>query len=565
MNWLRNSAVSVKVFMAPVLLLAIMVFLAATAILGDLTQIDATTTLRDVSLNNVSRANSAEVVGNRIQANLFRLTTFNLMKAPADQVDPIYLSLEEDFKKIREDLQQLGNNAVTSQDQAAIVKMNEALAGFFTNAENALKMARSNPSFGAAMTRSAAADFDNFVKLAQEYSISKRTAADVTINSLIQEIRFGQMAFLTLFAVGVLVAAVVTTVVGRSISVPVRLVTDAMSRLAAGDRSVELADDDRRDELGRMLQSVRTFRANLDAIQQRLADEARTQAEQREQERAVFVRSVMERFNATVGALTESLKEAAQSLDQTATGMEGAANHSAQESSTVLQAIEAAQDNVNGVASAVEELSASIAEISHNVEQTARIILDARQEITAASDRVQGLAAAAHEIGAVTDIINEIAAQTNLLALNATIEAARAGEAGKGFAVVASEVKTLANQTMNATANIARQIGAIQSSTETVVRAIEGVSSQVEKVNTISATVSAGMEQQSAVAHEIARSAAAVATVTSQVTASMGAVNGKIQDVGASASDVMRRAGALNRTAHELDKSMTRLIQDIAG
>ncbi|MBR0963828.1 hypothetical protein JQ554_06925 [Bradyrhizobium diazoefficiens] len=75
------------------------------------------------------------------------------------------------------------------------------------------------------------------------------------------------------------------------------------------------------------------------------------------------------------------------------------------------------------------------------------------------------LSAGAQRIGTVIDLINNIAGQTNLLALNATIEAARAGEAGRGFAVVASEVKSLAEQTAKATAEIAGQVGEIQGAT----------------------------------------------------------------------------------------------------
>ena len=69
-------------------------------------------------------------------------------------------------------------------------------------------------------------------------------------------------------------------------------------------------------------------------------------------------------------------------------------------------------------------------------------------------EKVQGLSLAANQIGEVVQLINDIAEQTNLLALNATIEAARAGDAGKWFAVVASEVKSLANQTTQATESI---------------------------------------------------------------------------------------------------------------
>ena len=82
------------------------------------------------------------------------------------------------------------------------------------------------------------------------------------------------------------------------------------------------------------------------------------------------------------------------------------------------------------------------------------------------AEKMRRLSEGAQQIGTVIDLINNIAGQTNLLALNATIEAARAGEAGRGFAVVASEVKSLAEQTAKATAEIAGQIGDIQGATD---------------------------------------------------------------------------------------------------
>lgn len=79
-----------------------------------------------------------------------------------------------------------------------------------------------------------------------------------------------------------------------------------------------------------------------------------------------------------------------------------------------------------------------------------------------ASHKVDTLAAHSQEINGIVDLISGIASQTNLLALNAAIEAARAGEAGRGFAVVAGEIRTLAEKTALATADIVRKIGEVQ-------------------------------------------------------------------------------------------------------
>ena len=114
----------------------------------------------------------------------------------------------------------------------------------------------------------------------------------------------------------------------------------------------------------------------------------------------------------------------------------------------------------------VTEMTDAIREIADHVDRAGRITRNAVDHVQRTDGTVNGLAEAAQRIGHVLTLIQDIAEQTNLLALNATIEAARAGEAGKGFAVVANEVKSLANQTAQATSRISNEIDAIQAETQ---------------------------------------------------------------------------------------------------
>ncbi len=83
-------------------------------------------------------------------------------------------------------------------------------------------------------------------------------------------------------------------------------------------------------------------------------------------------------------------------------------------------------------------------------------------------------------IGEIIASVNDLAEQSNLLAVNAAIEAAKAGEQGKGFAVVAQEVRSLAEQSKQATAQVRNILGDIQKATSAAVMATEQGSKAVE-------------------------------------------------------------------------------------
>ncbi len=157
-------------------------------------------------------------------------------------------------------------------------------------------------------------------------------------------------------------------------------------------------------------------------------------------------------------------------------------------------------------------------------------------------------------------LIEAIATQTNLLALNATIEAARAGEAGRGFAVVAQEVKQLAGQTAKATAEIARQVSGIQSSTELAAATIGSIADTMNEVEAITRMVVASVEAQSQATQEISHSAQRAATGTGTLTDSVEAVIGVIERTSETAASVGARSQELAGQARNLSGEVKQFI-----
>ncbi len=158
------------------------------------------------------------------------------------------------------------------------------------------------------------------------------------------------------------------------------------------------------------------------------------------------------------------------------------------------------------IASAADELSASVSEIDRQVVQSNAIAAKAVGEAERTNAAVAELDEAAARIGDVVRLITDIAEQTNLLALNATIEAARAGEAGRGFAVVANEVKALAGQTARATEDIRAQIAGMQYATTRSIETIGAIARTIGDIGEISSTIAAAVTEQGAATAEIARS-----------------------------------------------------------
>jgi methyl-accepting chemotaxis protein len=358
-----------------------------------------------------------------------------------------------------------------------------------------------------------------------------------------------------------LVGSVIFTFV--SVSRPLTRLNGALGKMAVGELNIEIPGANRGDEIGDVAKTVIVIRENAETT---AATEAAAKADQgrhaAEQRKADMI-NLADTFETAIGEIVETVSSAAGELEASASMLTSTAERAQQLTSMVASASEEASTNVQSVASATEELSSSIGEIGRQVQDSARMAVDAVDQARSTTDRVSELSKAASRIGDVIELINTIAEQTNLLALNATIEAARAGDAGRGFAVVASEVKALAEQTAKATGEIGQQVTGIQAATQESVGAIKEISGTIERLSEIASAIAAAMEEQGAATQEISRSVQQAAHGTQQVSTNITDVQRGADETGSASSRVLTAAQSLSGDSGRLKAEVRKFLTSV--
>jgi len=348
----------------------------------------------------------------------------------------------------------------------------------------------------------------------------------------------------------------------KCLAQPIGRLQDVMKSLAANDLNANVPGTERKDEIGEMARAVNLFREEMvEAVRLRAEQEAIKQ--RADADHAQTLLDLAAKLEANVGRVVDGVATASTELKLTAEGMSNSADQTARRSSSAALALEQTAQNVQSVASATEELTGSSREIGLQMSQSSAMIAQAVTQGSDATAKIQELAEVSRRIGDVVKLIQDIASQTNLLALNATIEAARAGDAGKGFAVVASEVKALANQTAQATEEIATQIDKIQAATAESVASIDGITKTIDKVNEATASIASAVEQQGAATQEIARNVEQAAHGTLEVTSSISEVREVASQTGASASQVLAAARELAQNGDLLKAEINVFLRGI--
>ena len=339
--------------------------------------------------------------------------------------------------------------------------------------------------------------FEMMRGLAGELSDETQGHAQQAIRDSEQSIKATIRVFLAFGAAAVVFGVLTAAFLNRVIATPLKNMAGRAERIAAGEIVVaEAADGSRTDEIGvleaKFDQMAQSLREKADVATRIAGGDLGMQVKVQSDEDVLGMafatmlrnlRDMAREITEGTNVLASSASEILSGTTQVATAAAETASATA-ETATTVEEVKQTATLSSQKARAVAESAQKASQISQDgrraVEDTAEGMQRIREQMEQIAESIVRLSEQSQAIGEIIATVNDLSEQSNLLAVNASIEAAKAGDLGKGFAVVAQEVRSLAEQSKQATGQVRGILGDIQKATSGAVLATEQGSKAVE-------------------------------------------------------------------------------------
>ena len=368
--------------------------------------------------------------------------------------------------------------------------------------------------------------------------------------------------FILQIGIAILANVIVTIIIYKIATKPIKTLGTVMNDLTEGNLDVEVPYLTEGTEIGSMARKVEIFKQN--ALDKEKLEAAQKEKDKlAEQEKKETMVNLANSFEQSVQTIINQVSNSAEELCHTAESLVGLMNNMKNNANVAEDASGKSMSNIESVASAAEEMSASIKDISKQVSNSNEVVNEAVGKTVETDGSTNVLVNVSAEIGEVTKVIHDIAEQINLLALNATIESARAGEAGKGFSVVANEVKNLAEQTSSATDEIGKKIKNTQDVSGDVASSLVKIKELISNVNNFTTTIASSIQEQSTATSEIAHNMSVAAENSRSILDNVRNASSSAEEATEGASNVLDAANVLASHGKELNMQVQQFITSL--